>query len=74
MTTQTRDIYRSANGDYWPVLWDSEMKQGTVRHEPALAFGGGQPTETPVVEFLERNGTNPENQSLWALLEQMSKG
>ena len=34
MTTKTHDICRSSNGDRWLLVWDSESKQGIVRHEP----------------------------------------
>jgi hypothetical protein len=73
VTTKTHDIYRSSNGDRWLLLWDSESKQGIVRHEPALS-SGGRITETPVNEFLDRTGTSPENVALRALLEEMGEG
>ncbi len=34
MTTKSHDIYRSANGDHWILVRDSENKEGIVRHEP----------------------------------------
>ena len=68
MTIQSHTIYSSANGDRWLLLWDSESKQGVVRHEPALA-SGGRITETPMEQFLDRTGTSPENLALRALLE-----
>jgi hypothetical protein len=52
------------------LIWDSETKQGIVRHEPALG-SGGRITENPVDEWLDRTGTSPENLALRALLEQL---
>jgi len=73
MTAQSHEIYRSSNGDRWVLIWDSDERQGIVRHEPALA-SGGQITETPMNEFLARSGTSPQNQALEALLEEMGEG
>jgi hypothetical protein len=73
MTTKTHDIYRSSNGDRWILVWDSESKEGIVRHDLALS-SGGRTTETPVHEFLDRTGNSPENLALRALLEEMGEG
>ena len=59
----TDEIYRSSNGDRWLFI----RERGVVRHEPNLS-SGGQSTETPVDEFLERTGTSPQNLALRKLL------
>jgi hypothetical protein len=71
VTTETHEFCRSANGDRWLLIRDSETGQSLVRHEPALA-SGGRVTETPVDVFLDRTGVSPENLALRKLLDELA--
>ena len=51
MGVSSIDIYRSANGDRWRLLRDSDTGKAVVRHEANPASGGAV-TETSVAEFL----------------------
>jgi len=71
MTLLIDEFYRSSNGDRWQLVRDTDTGQCLVRHEPNLS-SGGQVTETPVEEWLDRTGTSPENVALSALLEKVA--
>ena len=68
MTVETRDFYRSSNGDRWQLVTSTGVS--IVRHEPNLA-SGGQVTETSVEVFLDRTGSSPEHLALQSLLERL---
>jgi hypothetical protein len=70
MTVETRDFYRSSNGDRWQLVRDTSTDVSVVRHEPNLA-SGGQVTETSVDVFLNRTGSSPEHLALQSLLERL---
>jgi hypothetical protein len=60
MSIQTRELYRSTNGDRWYLVRDSESGRVLVRHEPNLP-SGGQIADIEIGAFLSRGSQDPEN-------------
>lgn len=67
MTVQTREVYRSANGDAWFLARDSDVNRVFIRHEPNRA-SGGRPNDTEIGVFLREGGQGPEKQELLRLI------
>jgi hypothetical protein len=67
MAVQTRELYRSANGDRWHLARDSDSGRVFIRHEPNLA-SGGQVADAELGAFLSRAGLGPEKQELLRLI------
>ena len=66
MPEESRELYRSPNGDRWLLTREALSDRVIVRHEPNLASGG----KTSVIElgeFLSR-GHGPEQQALLRLI------
>jgi catechol 2,3-dioxygenase-like lactoylglutathione lyase family enzyme len=68
MTQSAEDIYRSANGDRWTLIRDTNSGRRLVRHE-ANPSSGGKVTETDVEAFLSIGGSGPEFAALRRLLD-----
>jgi hypothetical protein len=67
MTTQTREIYHSPNGDRWLLARDVETGKVFVMHE-ANPASGGQRTNIRLGTFLSQGGNGPEHQELLRLI------
>jgi hypothetical protein len=68
MTQSAEEIYRSANGDRWTLIRNTNSRHASVRHE-ANPSSGGQVTETDVEAFLSIGGSGPEFAALRRLLD-----
>ena len=68
MTQSAEEIYRSANGDRWSLIRNTNSGRPLVRHE-ANPSSGGQVTETDVEAFLSIGGSGPEFAALRRLLD-----
>jgi hypothetical protein len=68
MTQSAEEFYRSANGDRWILIRNSNSGRPLVRHE-ANPSSGGQVTETDVEAFLSIGGSGPEFAALHRLLD-----
>jgi hypothetical protein len=64
---QTRELYRSPNGDRWSLVRETATSRVLIRHEPNLP-SGGRPTLLDVGRFLRREGQGPEHQALLQLI------
>jgi hypothetical protein len=73
VSIQTRELYHSANGDRWCLVYDSTAGQVFVRHEPNLA-SGGKVTDIEIGAFLSRSGQGPEKQELLRLIGTLVEG
>jgi hypothetical protein len=67
MAVQTRELYRSANGDRWCLARDPDAGRVFIRHEPNLP-SGGQVADIEIGAFLNRGGQGPEKQELLRLI------
>lgn len=67
MTADTRELYRSPNGDCWLVARDPAVERVFVRHQ-ANAASGGQVSDIEITDFLGRGAQNPEHQALLRLI------
>ena len=67
MAIETREIYRSPNGDAWFLARDSDRGRVFVRHEPNLP-SGGRVREIEIGAFLSEDGLGPEKQELMRLI------
>ena len=67
MTIQTRELYRSSNGDRWCLARDEDSGRVFVIHEPNLS-SGGHDTDIELGAFLSRGGLGPEKQALLRLI------
>ncbi|WP_254070633.1 transaldolase [Acidisphaera sp. L21] len=56
---QSREIYRSSNGDRWQLIIEPGSGRKLVRHT-ANTSSGGKVTDTELAEFLSLNGSGPE--------------
>ena len=63
---ETRELYRSPNGDRWLLCRDADAGRVFVRHE-ANAPSGGQVSEIEIGTFLG-GGNGPEHQALLRLI------
>lgn len=73
MTIQTRELYRSSNGDRWCLARDSDTGRVFIIHEPNLS-SGGQDSTIELGAFLSRGGMGPEKQELLRLIGTLIEG
>ena len=66
MPDESKELYRSPNGDRWLLVREALSDRVLVRHEPNLA-SGGKASVIEVGEFLSR-GHGPEQQALLRLI------
>jgi hypothetical protein len=66
-TANTRELYRSPNGDRWLLARDPTTGEVFVRHEPN-APSGGRPSNIDIAAFLSSGPRNPEHIALLRLL------
>jgi hypothetical protein len=64
---ETRELYRSPNGDRWLLGRDPATGEVFIRHEPN-APSGGQPSHIDIGAFLSRGPRNPEHRALLQLI------
>ncbi len=67
MATETRRLYRSANGDRWYLARESDSGRVFVKHE-ANEASGGRVTEIDIGDFLSSGGRGPEHAELLRLI------
>ena len=67
MATETRRLYRSANGDSWHLARETAPGRVFIRHE-ANKPSGGQVTEIEIGDFLTSGGHGPERAELLRLI------
>lgn len=67
MTADTRELYRSPNGDRWLVARDPAVERVFIRHQ-ANAASGGRVSDIEIADFLGRGEHNPEHQALLRLI------
>lgn len=72
MAIQTRELYRSANGDRWNLGRDSDSGRAFVRHAPNPP-SGGQIVDIEIGAFLNRGSEGPEQQELLRLIGTLVK-
>jgi hypothetical protein len=64
---ETRELYRSPNGDRWLLARDPATGGVSIRHEPNRP-SGSQPSHIDIGAFLSRGPRNPEHQALLRLI------
>ena len=67
MATETRRLYRSANGDIWHLAREAASGRVFIRHK-ANEPSGGQVTEIEIGDFLTSGGHGPEHTELLRLI------
>jgi hypothetical protein len=67
MATETRRLYRSANGDRWHLARETDSGRVFIKHE-ANEPSGGQVTEIEIGDFLTGRGHGPEQTELLRLI------
>jgi len=72
MAVQSRQLYRSSNGDRWHLARDGETGRVFVRHEPNQP-SGGQASDIGLADFLAA-GEGPEQQKLLNLIATLVGG
>jgi hypothetical protein len=73
MNETSRELYRSANGDCWLLVRDSERDRVFVRHIPN-APSGGKTQDVEVTTFLCRVPQGPEHKALLRLIGSLVSG
>ena len=73
MSLDTRELYRSPNGDRWSLARDPASGRMSVRHEPNVS-SGGRASDIEVGDFLVRGGHGPEHQELLRLIGTLVEG
>ena len=73
MSLDTRELYRSPNGDRWSLVRDPGSGRVFVRHVPNLS-SGGRASDIEVGDFLVRGGHGPEHQELLRLIGTLIEG
>ena len=73
MPVQTRELYRSPNGDRWLLARDADTAHVFIRHE-GNAPSGGRVTEIEIGTFLSRGALNPEHEALLYLIGTLIEG
>jgi hypothetical protein len=73
VSLETRELYRSANGDRWCLVRDPGSGRVFVRHEANMP-SGGKTTDIGVGDFLIRGGHGPEHQELLRLIGTLVDG
>ena len=63
MTTETRRLYRSANGDRWHLVRETDSGRVFIKHE-ANDPSGGQVTEIEIGDFLSSGGHGPAHRAV----------
>ena len=71
MTQNSRDIYKSSNGDRWTLVRIDERV--VVRHR-ANEPSGGTISDAELLDFLRAGGLGPEKQSLVRLIGTLVDG
>ena len=66
MTSCTRELYRSSNGDRWHLVRETDSGRVLIKHEPNTA-SGGRTSYVEIAEFLT-GGHGPEHQALLQLI------
>jgi hypothetical protein len=67
MAQSAEEFFRSANGDRWTLIRDTNSGRTLVRHE-ANPSSGGHVTDVDVEAFLNISGSGPEFAALRHLL------
>ena len=67
MNIQTRDLYRSSNGDDCILTREMDSGRVYVLHRANLSSGGRE-TRIEISDFLARGGSGPEHQELIRLI------
>jgi hypothetical protein len=73
MAVETRELYRSSNGDRWLLARDPATGEVFIRHEPNRS-SGGQPSHIEIAAFLSRGPRNPEHLALLQLIGTLVEG
>ena len=68
MPSNAAVLYRSANGDRWTLMHDSERDRRFVRHE-ANPSSGGHVSDIDIADFLNSGAHGPEHAALRRLLD-----
>jgi hypothetical protein len=66
MTENSRELYRSPNGDVWSLVRIGDRL--LVRHR-ANVPSGGTSTDMELIDFLKAGGLGPEKQELLRLID-----
>lgn len=67
MVLETREVYRSSNGDRWHLARDPVSGRVFIRHEPSVA-SGGRVSHIDMGAFLAAGSHGPEHQELLRLI------
>jgi len=73
MSTETRELYASPNGDRWYLSRQAKSQQVSILHV-ANAPSGAQRTHIELGAFLSRGGHSPEQQALLRLIGTLAEG
>jgi hypothetical protein len=65
MTQNSREIYRSPNGDHWSLVRIEDRV--IVRHQSNVPSGGST-TDAEIADFLGTGGLGPEKQALLRMI------
>jgi len=66
MTSGTRELYRSSNGDQWHLVRETDSGRVLIKHQPNTA-SGGRTSYVEIAAFLT-DGHGPEHQALLRLI------
>jgi hypothetical protein len=66
MTSGTRELYRSSNGDQWHLVRETDSGRVLIKHQPNTA-SGGRTSYVEIAEFFT-DGHGPEHQALLQLI------
>ena len=66
MTKDSRELYRSPNGDVWSLVRIGDRFM--VRHQGNVPSGGTS-TDVELIDFLRAGGLGPEKQELLRLID-----
>jgi hypothetical protein len=72
MTPETRELYRSSNGDRWYLARDPDSGRVFIKHEPNVS-SGGRVSHIDIGTFLTAGGHGPEHQELLRLIGTLVK-
>ncbi len=73
MTVETKELYRSPNGDRWCLAREPMSGRVFIRHEPN-APSGGQTSSIEIAAFLAGGANGPEHQALLRLIGTLVEG
>ena len=68
MTQNSRELYRSPNGDVWSLVRIGDRLM--VRHQGNVPSGGTS-TDVELIDFLKTGGLGPEKQELLRLIDSL---